>query len=109
MPAKSVLQNENANYSPICRSNPAFPSFPSYDSISAQRIARGNPNVPSNWINHIDSHPELRNSEVHKFRTTGWRNISVARFLGANTAGLIALFLYRMTGNGENEDELRIV
>jgi hypothetical protein len=77
--------------------------------IYARNIARGNPNVPAWSINLLDKYPQIRGiCNIYKFKSTGWRNISVSGFLGAIGIGLLALFLGRMTGSEENEGELRI-
>jgi hypothetical protein len=78
--------------------------------IEARNIARGNPNTPTSYsINLMETLPNLLElCNMYKFKTIGWRNISVSGFLGAIIAGLMVLFLGRTTGSEENEDELRI-
>jgi hypothetical protein len=74
--------------------------------IYARNIARGSQNTPLyGRINFMDTTPRLRGlCNMYKFKSTGWRNISIAGFLSAVGGGLMVLFLGRTT---ENED-LRI-
>lgn len=77
--------------------------------IYARNLARGSPNTPPWSTNLLDKYPQIRGlCNLYKFKSTGWRNISVSGFLGAIGAGLVALFLSRTTGSEENEGELRI-